>query len=149
MQKHERNKWLSHISVAGRVWTADWCSLVLSHIFIRLEKRWCLGNGEELWTKDEDLFRVLSGKGGKGRRLPSAITDEPRHLYPQQFSKAPPVGHVHALSLNQKRGFRSLQLVSKSPWQTRQGLFRHLVFTEGKVHRAELKLPALMHYWWL
>ena len=65
LQKHERNKSLSHTSVAVRVWVADWCSLFLLHVFIRLEKRWCLGNREELWARDEDLFRVLSSKGGK------------------------------------------------------------------------------------
>lgn len=65
LQKHKRNKSLSHTSVAVRVWVADWCSLFLLHVFIRLEKRWCLGNREELWTRDEDLFRVLSSKGGK------------------------------------------------------------------------------------
>ena len=41
---------------------------------------------------------MLSRKGGEIKQgLPSA-TDKPRHLYPQKFSDAPRVGHMHALS---------------------------------------------------
>lgn len=116
LQKHERNKSLSHTNVAVRVWIADW-SLFRSHVFIRLEERCCLGNAEELWTKGEGLFRCSQVRGGIKQGLPSA-TDEPRHLYPQKFGDAPPAGHMHALSLNrrnQKPGFKSLQLVCEAP----------------------------------
>ena len=86
-------------------------------MFIRLEERCCLGNREDLWTKVRVFLGALKERGEIKQGLPSA-TNEPRHLYPQKFSDAPLVGHMHALSLNQqnqKPGFMSLQLVCESP----------------------------------
>ena len=64
LQKHERNKSLSHTDVAVRVWIADWCSLFRLHVFIRLEERCCLGNGEDLWTKVRVFLGALKERGG-------------------------------------------------------------------------------------